>query len=363
MNEKLNRVKRSMIRHSTTNSIGSQSQSSLLTVGYKASVSDTLDTECSFDISSENESFKHLLRFYSKINRTVYKLNKACVEVIQKENSIKDKTFEVKKILPKTEESEAEQSVRLISMQKYVDDLEEEVQEKEKALKTLEKRNRFDEEANEKFKLELKNMNKKNEGMQNVGRQLLKLSNLKAKLKSEFEVLNKGKVKIRDEYLRLQNRTSIVGPLKNEIQGLRDRNKGKEKEIVEIWNAIEEKKCKNQNIVDDIDRIEFKNQELFEELRELDEIFSEKKHGMTVRKQWFDEYTIKLNSKEALNRVMRIKIADNDFRLKDYREKLDAIEMDLNRKEAEFEARENELLRFEDALKQKISILLATKKR
>lgn len=330
---------------------------------YKDDISGLIENEFILEVPAHGEVFSKTLELYFKVDAKTMKLNEMCNELLRKDNSIQY----LKKCIGEKERTsladDAKKSVELLRAEQELARSELDVISFEQSVKRLEKETVNGNEYVQELKNFLINSQKNWQEKEKLVNILKNIEWKKEKMIRKIALFKSKKA----EFL-----TSLLeSKLKTEVLATIEEVNVRKNESRQLGISLEALK-KNINIGqqahltcnDELLRKVRLNNELKKEFQSLKDLLLEKNHQILSRKQWLEDYSRKINSKFALNRVSSKNIQEKQRTCKYKGKIIEDCFFEVDKMEAKQEAEELKLKKNETSFKEELkTIIQKTKKK
>ncbi|OMJ91718.1 hypothetical protein SteCoe_5613 [Stentor coeruleus] len=324
---------------------------------------ETFYTENILDLTIESDLFKKHIDLYFKIDEKSTKINERCMELLIKQNSVHDKLIRTQERIAFFKEDSPSLSLRILQEEGNLENFERDMKKYEAHVREIEEMASMEKRNFRNTENEVKTVNKSFKDSEMMDKELNYFDKVTLKLKLTLQEL-KGKKQELTEHYKLLTKSKMnfrhfkaeVDKEKKDIESLRLKTERSQK-------SIEDQREKTQKIQEEYLLAEMRNTEVQHEMKEIMKKFTEISHNNEIRKQWLQDYEQKINSKEALNRILVKNLEEKSQKNLYMSNELSKSSVELDRKEAELEIIENNLKNTEKTFKSQLKTLLKSKKR
>lgn len=324
---------------------------------YKEEVSELMENEFLIENPMEHCLFSKTLELYFRVNEKTMQVNEMCTELMEKQISIqhlKNCTEEKEKKLMVDEVSE---SIELLKAELEFSQQELEIKNYEMIVKNTENTVQNDKQILEEMKNSIIFLQKHGQEKGKMLGLLTKAESRKDKMMRQVCILKEKKTFLLKEFIEGKHKVEHT-KLSEELAVKKKNAKKLNQTINELQNRTNLSDQNNLITKTELSNKDSANSQLKREIKYLEELLNEKNHQIRSRKQWLEDYSRKINSKFALNRVYIKRTQDKQKNRKNKQKILEDCFFELDKMEAKQEAEESKQCRIETQFKGELTSII-----
>lgn len=323
---------------------------------------ETFYTENILDLTIESDLFKKHIDLYFKIDEKSTQINERCMKLLIKQNSVHDKLIRTQERIAFFKEDSPSLSLRILQEEGHLECFERDLKKYEVHVREIEELASIEKRNFRNTENEVKTVNKGFKDSEMMDKELIYFDKVALKLKLTLQELKEKKQELAEHYKLLTKSKMNFRPFRAEVEGKKKDIDNFRLKVERVEKNIEDQREKTQKLQEEYLLAEICNTEVQQEMKEILKKYTEISHDNEIRKQWLQDYEQKINSKEALNRVLLKNLEEKSQKSAYISKELSKTNIELDRKEAELEIIENGLKSTEKAFKSKLTSLLKSKK-
>lgn len=329
---------------------------------YKDDLSGLTESEFILEVPAQSDLFTKTLELYFKVDEKTIKVNEMCTELLRKENSIQY----LKKCIEEKESNsiadDASKSVELLKDEQKLSQNELGLISFEKSVKKLEKETENGKDLLTKLENFLIVSKKNLQEKEKLLKILTKTESKKEKLTRKIALFRSKKAELMKNLLESKQKAEVFAIIE-EVSEKKNESSNLETSIEALKQKTSTKKQEQLAYYEELLSSVNSNNQLKKEVQSLSDLVLEKNHQILSRKQWLEEYSRKINSKFALNRVSSKKIEQKQRGCERKGKIIEDCFFEVDKMEAKQEAEELKLKKNETSFKEELRTIIQKTKR